>query len=239
MATLLLVEDDGDCRAMWESALRRAGFGVVSAGSAEAGLEAAVSRKPDLVVSDVRMPGGGGLRLCDALRRHPRTADAPIVLMSGLSREEHDQLEGFEHGADDYLLKPFSPRYLVAKVQAVLRRCAAPERLEPILRTQGLVLDVAARTATVRGGGAVRLTRKEFDLLTTFLERPGRVLTQRFLLESVWGYDLADYNDTHTVTAHLYSLRRKLGPELGGRIVTVSGTGYRFDPAPAPSRRKA
>lgn len=226
---ILLVDDEADNLNVHQLVLAREDYSVETASSGEQAFAAAVARRPDLVVSDVQMPGMDGFALCHRLQRDARTSGIPIILMSGASKRETDQLKGLEGGADDYLIKPFTPRYLIAKVKLVLRRYKAPEALSQILVTHGLSLDVAARTVTQEDGGLLRLTRKEFDLLTIFLERPGRVLTQRFLLESVWGYDLADYNDPHTVTVHLCSLRRKLGKALGKRIVTVPGTGYRFE----------
>ncbi|MEK7234045.1 MAG: response regulator transcription factor [Elusimicrobiota bacterium] len=226
---VLLVDDDSDGLKLQQFVLRREGYAVEPVCSGKQALTAALSRRPDIVVSDVQMPEMDGFELCDRLRRDPRTSGIPILLMSGQSKTETDQLKGLEGGADDYMLKPFTPRYLIAKVKALLRRYRAPEALSRILKTHGLSLDVAARTVKRDDGGLIRLTRKEFDLLTIFLERPGRVLTQRVLLESVWGYDLADYNDPHTVTVHLCSLRRKLGKALGESIVTVPGMGYRFE----------
>lgn len=228
--TVLFVDDEEDSRKLYKTCLSRAGFTVLLAESGPAALEAAVSAEPDVIISDVDMPGGDGLTLCAALRGDPRTADIPILLMSGHLMDEESQLEGLGRGADDYLLKPCSGRYLAAKIAAVWRRYAAPGKLKRVLTTHGLVLDAAARTVTLRGR-RIALTRKEFDLLTAFLEKPGRVLSPRFLLERVWGYDPADYDDPHTVIVHLSSLRRKLGPALGRRIATVSGAGYRFDPA--------
>jgi DNA-binding response OmpR family regulator len=228
---VLFVDDDQDSVTVHQLVLSREGYAVEPASSGKQALSAAAARRPDLVVSDIQMPGMDGFELCDRLRKDPRSAGIPILLMSGEYKEETDQLKGLEGGADDYLVKPFTPRYLIAKVKAVLRRFEAPESARKILATHGLSLNVAARTVKVAGKGLIRLTRKEFDLLTLFLERPGRVLTPRILLESVWGYDLADYNDPHTVTVHLCSLRRKLGRALGKRIATVPGMGYRFDPA--------
>jgi len=226
---LLLVDDDDDFRKMLQSFLREAGHAVVSAASGRDGLLAAVDSKPDLAISDVQMPGMGGFELCRRLRADARTARLPVLLMSGASKEERDQMEGFALGADDYVLKPFQPPLLLAKIEAVLRRYSTVAELHELLRADGMSLDVQARTVSC-GGKPVSLTRKEFDLLTLLLRKRGHVLTPQFLLESVWGYDLAEYNDPHTVTVHLSSLRRKLGPRLGRRIVTVPGSGYRFGP---------
>jgi DNA-binding response OmpR family regulator len=225
---ILLVDDEEDFRKMLRAFLREAGHTVVDAGSAREALLSAVDSQPDIVISDVQMPGMDGLEFCRRLRAGSRTARIPIVLMSGASKEERDQIEGFDSGADDYVLKPFEPPLLLAKIDAVLRRYVTAAELSEVLKLDGVALDVQART--VRSGGRqVGLTRKEFDLLTLLLRKRGHVLTPQFLLESVWGYDLAEYNDPHTVTVHLSSLRRKLGPRLGKKIVTVPGTGYRFE----------
>ena len=225
---ILLVDDDEEFRKMLRPFLREAGHTVLDAASGREALLTAVDSEPDIVVSDVQMPDMDGLELCRRLRAERRTATIPILLMSGTSKEERDQLEGFSLGADDYVLKPFEPPILLAKIAAVLRRYSTAAELCEILRADGVALDVQARTVS-HGGRRVDLTRKEFDLLTLLLRKRGHVLTPNFLLESVWGYDLADYNDPHTVTVHLSSLRRKLGPRLGGRIVTVPGSGYRFE----------
>ncbi|MDD5629462.1 MAG: response regulator transcription factor [Elusimicrobia bacterium] len=223
-----LVDDEEDFRKMLRSFLRKAGHTVSDEASAREALLAAVDSPPDIVISDVQMPGMDGFELCRRLRAEPRTAAVPVVLMSGASKEERDQLEGFALGADDYVLKPFAPPILLAKISAVLRRYSTAAELCEILRGDGVTLDVQARTV-VHAGRRIDLTRKEFDLLTLLLRKRGHVLAPKYLLEAVWGYDLAEYNDPHTVTVHLSSLRRKLGPRLGRRIVTVPGSGYRFD----------
>lgn len=231
--TILVVDDDALNRATCRSALQRAGFNAVVADSAEAALRVVGDARPDVVVSDVQMPGAGGFGLCENLRKTLRTRRVPLLLMSGVRTTEEDRIDGLERGADDYLVKPFSPRYLVAKVRTVLRRYDASDELSGILAAEGMTLDASARTVTICENAKLRLTRKEFDLLAVFLRKPGRVLSPLFLLESVWGWDPADYNDTHTVLVHVASLRRKLGPGLGRRIVTVHGAGYRFDPGRA------
>jgi two-component system alkaline phosphatase synthesis response regulator PhoP len=225
---LLLVDDEEDFRKILQSFLREAGHTVLAAASGREALLAALDSQPDIVISDVQMPAMGGLELCRRLRADRRTAAIPILLMSGASKEERDQLEGFALGADDYVLKPFEPPILLAKIEAVLRRYSTAAELKELLHAAGVSLDVQARTASC-GDRRVSLTRKEFDLLTLLLRKRGHVLTPQFMLESVWGYDLAEYNDPHTVTVHLSSLRRKLGPRLGRRIVTVPGNGYRFE----------
>ncbi len=225
---LLLADDEEDFRKMLQAFLREAGHSVIAAASGREALLAALDSQPDIVISDVQMPVMGGFELCRRLRDDRRTAAIPVLLMSGASKEERDQLEGFAVGADDYVLKPFEPPILLAKIGAVLRRYSTAAELKELLRADGVSLDVQARTASC-DDRPVNLTRKEFDLLTLLLRKRGHVLTPQFMLESVWGYDLAEYNDPHTVTVHLSSLRRKLGPRLGRRIVTVPGNGYRFE----------
>ncbi|TBR22106.1 response regulator transcription factor [bacterium] len=227
---VLLVDDEPDMLTAYKGLLEGSGFSVVCAGSVREAVAAARDSAPDLVLSDVAMPEAGGKALTAALRGDPATKAIPIVLMSGAYKEEEDVAEGLEAGADDYLPKPASPRLLVARLRAVLRRASAPAELSEALKTEGIELDVAARIVT-QEGKKVPLTRKEFDLLTTFLRRPGRVLNVAYLLETVWGYDPAEYNDPRTVTVHVSSLRQKLGKKFGTRLASVPSLGYRFDPA--------
>jgi len=225
---ILLVDDEADNRLVFGDVLAADGYAVKRVSSARAGFDAAVASVPDLVLSDVSMPGGDGLSLLARLRADKRTARVPVVLMSGVFKDSDDLAEGLDSGADDYIPKPVSPALMRAKIAAVLRRFEAPAELGEQLKTHGLVIDVAARTVTA-GGRRIALTRKEFDLLTTFLRKPGRVLSVPFLLETVWGYDPVDYSDPHTIGVHVSTLRRKIGAKLAKRIVAVTGLGYRFD----------
>ncbi len=225
---ILLVDDEPDSRRIYGDVLKAEGYVVTCAGGAREAFEAAVEAVPDLVLSDVSMPGGSGLSLLSKLRAEKKTSRVPFILMSGVHKGAGDQAEGLDQGADDYLPKPVSPALIRAKVAAVLRRYGAPEELSEQLRSHGLVIDVSARTVMV-SGKCVALTRKEFDLLTTFLRKAGRVLSAAFLLETVWGYDPADYSDPHTIGVHVSTLRRKIGEKIGSRIIAVPGLGYRFD----------
>lgn len=225
---ILLVDDEADNRRVFAGTLEAAGYSVRAAPSAQEAFDAALESAPDLILSDVSMPGGDGLSLLARLRADKRTAGIPVVLMSGVHRGAEDQVEGLDQGADDYLPKPFSPALMRAKIEAVLRRYGAPKELGERLKAEGLVIDVAARTVEV-SGKRVTLTRKEFDLLTTFLRKSGRVLSAPYLLETVWGYDPADYSDPHTIGVHVSTLRKKIGAKLAERIVAVPGLGYRFD----------
>lgn len=227
-ARILVVDDEADNRRIYGDLLTKEGYAVRRAASADEALAAALESPPDLVLSDVSMPAGDGLSLLSRLRAEKKTARVPVILMSGVHMGTDEQIEGLEHGADDYLPKPVSPSLLCAKIAAVLRRYGSPQELGEELKAHGLKIDVAARTVTA-GGKRVSLTRKEFDLLTTFLRKSGRVLSIPFLLESVWGYDPADYSDPHTVGVHVSTLRKKIGQKIGKRIVALPGLGYRFE----------
>jgi DNA-binding response OmpR family regulator len=227
---VLLVDDDADNRLVFRHRLENDGFSIVEASSAVEAFAAAVDSRPDVVLTDVAMPGGDGLGLCRKLRADRRTGKIPVIMVSGVHNKEDDQLAGLEEGADDYLPKTYPPRLLAAKIRGLLRRFAAPEELGDVLKEEGLTLDVQARTVSHKKS-RIALTRKEFDLLTTFLRKPGQVLSNNFLLETVWNYDPADYNDPRTIQTHVSSLRRKLGDKLGERIVSVPGLGYRFEKA--------
>jgi DNA-binding response OmpR family regulator len=183
--------------------------------------------KPDLVLCDAQMPGLDGFSLCRALKRESKTV-LPVVLMSGVRVGDKDQVAGFELGADDFVLKPFSLPVLLARLRAVLRRYEAVSESSERLQRSGIELDPEGRTVKA-GGKPVSLTRKEFDLLAVLLSKPGRLLSVPYLLETVWGYDPADYNDPGTVEVHVSHLRKKLGPKHGKRIVNMPGHGYKFE----------
>jgi two-component system, OmpR family, phosphate regulon response regulator PhoB len=228
MQKVLIVDDEADNRKLLKDRLEREGFSVIAARNADEAYLAAVDSKPDLILTDVAMPGTDGIAFCQKLKDNRRTSAIPVILVSGVHKHESQQIEGIEHGADDYILKPYSPRLLLAKMKALLRRYGAPEELKEVLEAEGLTLDVQARIVTFQKR-RISLTRKEFDVLTTFLRKRGQVLSVPYLLETVWGYDPADYSDPHTLQAHMSTLRRKLGPRLGKKIVNVPGLGYRFE----------
>lgn len=226
---ILIVDDDRHNREALKLLLEKEDFTVIMAQSGDEAELAAIDSKPDAILMDVALPDTDGIALCRGLKSDRRTASIPILLMSGHHKEIEKQVEGMEEGgADDYLIKPFPPRLLVAKVRTVLRRYSAPEELKDVLKAEGLDLDVNARTVSLKGR-RVPLTRKEFDLLTTFLRKKDKVLSVPYLLETIWGYNPADYNDPATIQVHLSSLRHKLGPKLGKKIISVPGLGYRFE----------
>jgi two-component system, OmpR family, phosphate regulon response regulator PhoB len=222
---VLIVEDEPDIRDLIVFHLEREGYQVVKARSGADALRQAQASPPDLVLLDLMLPEMDGLEVCRRLRQNPATQAVPIVMLTARG-DEVDRVLGLEMGADDYVVKPFSPRELVARIRAVLRRTRPAPGTAPI--TVGrLSIDPAAHTVTV-GDTPVSLTRREFDLLRALVEARGRVLSREYLLDHVWGYTAAEEIESRTVDVHVRRLRQKLGPE-GQRIGTVTGVGYRLE----------
>jgi DNA-binding response OmpR family regulator len=222
---VLIVEDEPDISSLLAFHLEREGYQVSQSPNGLDALQQVRARPPDLVLLDLMLPGIGGLEVCRRLRQDPATAALPVVMLTA-KREEVDRVLGLELGADDYIVKPFSPKEVVARVRAVLRRSRAPADNVPLVIGK-LAIDVARHTVHVDGGPVV-LTPKEFDLLRTLAEARGRVLSRELLLDRVWGYAAAGEIESRTVDVHVRRLRVKLGAE-GRRIVTVKSVGYRLD----------
>jgi len=222
--TVLIVEDEADVVDLLRYNLSKAGFSVLIAKDGLQGLEMARKNRPDIIVLDIMLPGMDGYAVCKALKKDPVTESLPIVMLTAKS-ELSERVHGLEIGADDYVTKPFSPRELVLRVQALLRR----------LRTsnQGDALEVDdfqvnKSTFEIRlKGQRLELTATEFKLLTLLIERRGRTMSRDTLLFDVWGYQNAI--DTRTVDTHIRRLREKLGPH-SSRLETIRGEGYRFNP---------
>jgi len=223
---VLIVEDEPDIRGLLVFHIEREGYQVVRSSDGADALRQVRARPPDLVLLDLMLPGMDGLEVCRRLRQDPATAPLPIVMLTAKG-DEVDRVLGLELGADDYIVKPFSPKEVVARIRAVLRRSRAPAGTAPIVAGK-LLIDVARHTVHV-DGAPVGLTPKEFDLLRALAEACGRVLSREFLLDRVWGYSAAGEIESRTVDVHVRRLRVKLGGE-GRRIVTVKGVGYRLDP---------
>ena len=221
IGTIVVVEDDPNISDLVDMYLRREGFRVLLAGDGEKGLEIVKREKPRMVILDVGLPGTvDGLEVCRRLR-----ADGAVPVLMLTARDgEVDRVLGLELGADDYVTKPFSPRELVARVRAILRRADGPPKETPDVLVAGIVeVDTGRREARV-GGAVVALATREFDLLQFFAENAGLALSRRQLLEGVWGPDW--YGDERTVDAHVRQLRKKLGDALP--LATVWGVGYRL-----------
>ena len=224
-ARVLLVEDDATVRDVVSRYLGEAGYDVTEAVDGRAGLQSTRERLPDVVVLDLMLPGMSGLDVCRALRRdHDRL---PILMLTALG-EEGDRVRGLELGADDYVTKPFSPRELVLRVGSVLRRTQPAAGDARPLADGDLLVDPAARRATL-SGTPLALTTREFDLLAFLLAHPGHAFTRADLLAQVWGWE---FGDQSTVTVHVRRLREKIetDPTQPQRIATIWGTGYRYDP---------
>ena len=223
---VLIVEDEPDIRDLLAFHLERDGFHVTKARSGGDALRHIQSGLPDLVLLDLMLPEVDGLEVCRRIRQDPRTTALPIVMLTAKG-EEVDRILGLELGADDYIVKPFSPKEVVARVRAVLRRSRVLSGTAPVVSGR-LTIDLERHTVVV-AGATIELTPKEFDLLRALAEARGRVLSREFLLDRVWGYVAAGEIESRTVDVHVRRLRVKLGDE-GGRITTVKGVGYRLEP---------
>ena len=228
--SVLVVDDERTIAEVVSRYLERANFATRVAGDGLTALELAAAERPDLVILDLMLPGMDGLEVMRRLRAMPLDGRPRIAIILLTARgEESDRVIGLRLGADDYVVKPFSPAELVARVDAVLRRSeAAPERVEPI-EVGDVRIDPVARRAFVRGDEAV-LTQREFDLLLFLARNPGRVFTRDQLMDAVWQF--AFYTDTSTVTVHVRRLREKVevDPAEPRHLQTVWGVGYRFQP---------
>ena len=222
---VLIVEDEPDIRDLLAFHLEREGYHVTRSRTGPDALRQVRARPPDLILLDLMLPELGGLDVCRRLRQDPRTASVPIVMLTARG-EEVDRILGLELGADDYIVKPFSPKEVVARVRAVLRRAGARDGAAPVVSGR-LVIDPDRHTVQV-DAAAIELTPKEFDLLRALAEARGRVLSREFLLDRVWGYASAGEIESRTVDVHVRRLRMKLGDE-GQRITTVKGVGYRLE----------
>lgn len=219
---ILIVEDEETIREVVRRYLEREGFQVREAGDGYAALDILAEEEPDLIVMDLMLPGIDGLTLTRQLRQRSRV---PVIMLTARG-ETSDRIRGLDSGADDYLPKPFSPRELVSRIQAVLRRGAPPEPAR--LRFGEVEMELDSRTVT-RGSQEVKLTAREFDLLWFIASHPGQVFTRERLLDNVWRADFA--GDPSTVTVHIRHLREKIeaDPAEPRHLITVWGVGYRLE----------
>jgi two-component system, OmpR family, alkaline phosphatase synthesis response regulator PhoP len=222
LQSILVVEDDRQIAEIVSDYLRHAGFAVLTATTGERALELAASRHPDLVVLDLRLPRMDGFEVAKRLRRE---STVPIIMLTARV-EESDRVGGLDVGADDYVTKPFSPRELVARVRAVLRRTAAARPESDVLRIADLTLDVP-RMSTHRAGCPIELTTTEFQLLAALARHPGRVFTRTQLLDAVRGDQVEAFD--RAIDAHVKNIRRKIEPDphKPRYLLTVYGVGYK------------
>jgi DNA-binding response OmpR family regulator len=223
MQHILVVEDEMQIARTLRDFLEVAGFEVTVAGDGSAALASARSDRPDLVVLDLGLPGIDGLDVARELRR---TSSTPIVMLTARG-EESDRIVGLELGADDYLVKPFSPKELVARIRAVLRRTSGAQVGAEVLRESDVEVDLPKMRVRI-GGRGIDLTPTEFQLLATFVRQPGRVFTRAQLLDALHGVTLDTYE--RAIDAHVKNLRRKIEPDVRRPryVLTVHGVGYRF-----------
>lgn len=224
---VLVIDDDDAVRAQVCNRLAAEGMTVEGAPDGECGLQAARHHPPDLVVLDLVLPGMSGLQVLDRLRAD---RDVPVILLSALS-DEADRVLGLEQGADDYIVKPFSSRELLARIRSVLRRAGAGDEAPETLAFEPLVIDLDRRDVIV-DGDPIELTRREFDLLAFLAGSPRRAFSRTQLLEHVWGSS-PEWQNEATVTEHVHRLRTRLGLDEhagGPAIRTKRGVGYAFEP---------
>lgn len=219
---ILVVDDESRMRKLVKDFLVRKGYDVLEAGDGEEALEVFYrERDIALIILDVMMPKLNGWEVCREVRE---TSKVPIIMLTAKG-DESDELNGFELGADEYISKPFSPKILVARVEAILRRSGKAEEEESLLEMGGIVVDKTAHQVTV-DGKEIELSFKEFELLTFFMENAGIALSREKILNNVWNYDY--FGDARTIDTHVKKLRSKMG-EKGDYIRTIWGMGYKFE----------
>jgi two-component system phosphate regulon response regulator PhoB len=224
MATILVVDDEPDIREVMRFALENAEFQVIEAGHADEARRLLGQGNPDLILLDWMLPGRSGLELAQQLKQTPKTRNIPIIMVSARGEEE-DRVKGLDTGADDYIAKPFSPREMVARVNAVLRR-TRPEELEDEIEIAGLRIDNVSHRVSVEGR-QVDVAPTEYRLLYFFMTHADRAYSRSQLLDQVWGDQV--YVEERTVDVHVRRLRKALEPSGNDRLLqTVRGVGYRF-----------
>lgn len=224
-ATILIVEDERDIADLLRYNLQEAGFKTDYVRNGADALQRAIEKTPDLILLDLMLPEVDGMIVCRLLKNDPRTKNIPVVMVTAKT-DEKDRVAGLELGADDYIIKPFSPREVVLRVSAVLRRIHIGKQTESTkqIETHGVTIDLDKHQVLTESG-PIDLTATEFKLITLFARSPGRVFTRDILMDVIWGQDY--YGIDRTVDTHVSRLRRKLG-EFGKHIETVHGVGYRF-----------
>lgn len=227
METILLVEDEQPIRQMLGFALSRAGYRTLEAGDARQAQNTLRETQPDLILMDWMLPDATGIELIRHLKRDSFNSDIPVIMLTAKSSED-DKITGLNSGADDYVSKPFSPKELIARIKAVLRRHSAKQAEDEVLTAQQLCLDKGSHRVSI-DGNTLELGPTEFRLLNFLMENPNRVYSRGTLLDHVWGRNT--YVEERTVDVHILRLRKSLAPWQYDKLIqTVRGVGYRFSP---------
>ena len=224
--SILIVEDEADIMKLIDWHLRSEGYATYTAADGSKGLDIALKKIPDLILLDLILPGMEGLEVCKSLKRNSKTQNIPVVMLTAKG-EAVDRIVGFELGADDYIVKPFSPRELILRIRAILRRQEKAPAEERLLIYQDLWIDLESYRVWLKEE-ELKLTVTEFNLLMELIQNQGKVRTRDQLLDRVWGYQFDGY--ARTVDTHIRRLRQKIGP-YAEMIETVRGIGYRFKEA--------
>lgn len=220
---VLIVDDEAPIREMLTLALEMAGYDCLEADNAQSALSQVVDTRPDLILLDWMMPGTSGIELARRLKKDPLTSDIPVIMLTAKG-DEDNKVQGLEAGADDYITKPFSPRELVARLKAVLRR-TSPEGEDAVVKVDGLTMDPISHRVTAEGK-PLEMGPTEFKLLNFFMTHQDRAFSRGQLLDYVWGGNV--YVEERTVDVHIRRLRKALGEDYAPLVQTVRGMGYRF-----------
>jgi two-component system, OmpR family, alkaline phosphatase synthesis response regulator PhoP len=225
---ILVVDDEKDIVELIRYNLEKEGYRIIAAFDGMQAIKYAEKDLPNLIILDLMLPLLSGLEVCRVLKQTEKTKQIPILMVTAKSTET-DKVVGLELGADDYVTKPFSPRELVARVKAILRRTGTPkaEPVPDLIKVGTLNIDCGKYTVCIKDK-PIELTSKEFELLKMMIAAKGRALTRDYLLDQVWGIDISSEIETRTVDVHIAQLRKKLGAE-GHRIITVKNVGYRLN----------
>jgi two-component system, OmpR family, alkaline phosphatase synthesis response regulator PhoP len=223
---ILIVDDEKDIVKLLDYNLKKEGFRTVLSYDGRDALALAQKEHPNLIILDLMLPEVDGLEVCKNLKKNDLLSNIPVIMLTAKSLET-DKIIGLELGADDYITKPFSPRELLARIKAVLRRSYEKEKIEDLYKFKDLVIDFSKIKVLV-SGKELELTSKEFELLKTLIHAKGRVLSRDYLLDIIWGYDKASEILTRTVDVHIRTLRKKL-KTASKYIITVKNYGYRFE----------
>jgi len=223
---IIIVDDEENIRSLIIDYLEDKGFVVIGCSNTDDGYKRIVKSKPDLAILDLRMPSIGGAELCRLLRQTEETKTIPIIMLT-VESSETDKVMGLEIGADDYIVKPFSLKELLARIKALLRRADGMQSEQRTLSNGDLEINIESHTVTI-ADKVVELRPKEFDLLVLFLQKPNILLDRSFILENIFGYKVPV--STRTIDTHIKNLRQALGPKYGEKIITVFSRGFKFVP---------